>query len=250
MRKRLSLMIILIGLLVAGEIRAQQPKKNSSQADESNAKSCVVVCGAVRAPVRLELRRRVRLAEVLAMAGGLTERASRTVQVVHSDAQCFQPGIPDRAVKDADPSGKLDTYDLSELLRSEERANPYLRAGDIVIVTELDPIYIIGAVANPREIYLNKPLTLTEALKLAGDVRSDAKISKVIIHRQKKGSIEGVSITVDLGAVRKHRAEDPILQLYDIVEVPSLGARRVGPPISYPTFDSRPLIPLGYSIIY
>ncbi len=60
----------------------------------------------------------------------------------------------------------------------------------------------------------------------------------------------GFAIRADLVAIRKHRAEDPLLQPYDIVEVLPAGPRKSGPLLSYPTFDSRPLIPLPYRVIY
>jgi len=60
----------------------------------------------------------------------------------------------------------------------------------------------------------------------------------------------GFAIRADLMATRKHRAEDPLLQPYDIVEVLPAGPRKSGPRLSYPTFDSRPLIPLPYRVIY
>jgi polysaccharide biosynthesis/export protein len=238
MRRALPSTIIVIGLLAAFGIRAQQPRSNTSAADESNAKPCVVapcivVSGAVRAPVRLELRRRVRLAEVFAMAGGLTDRASGTVQVIHADS---------------DSPGKLCTYVLSEVLRREDTANPYVEGGDVVLVSEIEPIYVTGSVLNPREIYPKEPVTLRQAIELAGGSGRDAQISRIVIHRQDKGF--GLSIAADLVAIRKHHAEDPILEPYDVVEVPPSGTRRVGPPISYPTFDSRPLIPLPYRVIY
>lgn len=233
MRKTLPSRIIVIGLLAACGIRAQQPRPNTSAADESNANPYVVVSGAVRAPARLELRRQVRLAEVLAMAGGLTNRASGTVKVIHADS---------------DSPGKLYTYVLSEVLRREETSNPYVEGGDIVIVTELDPIYVIGNVLTQSEIYPKESLTLTQAIKLAGGARRDAQISRVLIHRHEKGFSR--SIRADLMAIRKHLAEDPQLQPYDIVEVPPPGPRKVGPPFGYPTFDSRPLIPKTYGVIY
>jgi polysaccharide export outer membrane protein len=226
-------MIIAIGLSLVCGIRAQQPSPNTSTADKSNAKPYVVVFGAVRAPARLEPRRQVRLAEVLAMAGGLTNRASGTVKVTHADS---------------DSPGKSYTYVLSEMLRREETSNPYVEGGDIVFVPELDPIYVIGSVLTQSEIYPKESLTLTQAIKLAGGARRDAQTGRIVIYRHFKGI--GFSIKADLVGIKKHLAEDPLLQPYDIVEVPPSGPRKVGPPFGYPTFVSRPLIPKTYSVIY
>ena len=235
--RRLPLLIIVIGLLAAGEIRAQQPASNASPAGEPNVR-CVVVFGAVRAPTRIGLRRRVHLAEVIAMAGGQTDRASGTVRVIHSGTQCSQPGIP--IVNGSDPAPKFDTYVLSELLRREERANPYVEDGDVVIVTQFDPIYVAGSVVNPREIDLKERVTLTQAIKLAGGELKNLQAPRVMIYRQRN------SIEVNLDAIRKHRAEDPILQPNDIVIVGLYG--HPIPLLRYPIFDTRPLIPPPYPL--
>jgi protein involved in polysaccharide export with SLBB domain len=232
MRKKLTLTIIVIGLLTAG-VRAQQPAPNTSPATDPHLKRCVVVFGAVRTPARLEPRRRVRLAEVIAMAEGPTDRASGTVQVIHTGTQCAQPGIT--VAKERDPARKSDTYVLSELLRREERANPYVDDGDVVIVTQIETVLVAGSVVTPREIYLKEPVTLMQAITLAGGALKSSQAPRVIIYRQRN------SIEVNLEAIRKHRAEDPILQPNDIVVV---GFYRDPVPLErYHIFDPRPLIP-------
>ncbi len=247
--RKILVVIVGIGLWIAPSIRAHQPISNASQGIEPDVKPCVVVFGAVRSPARLELQRRFRLAEALVAVGGLTDHAGSTVTVIKSGMRCL-PAPAIQFSKSAPASVQSDVYEIADIRGRDQKANPYLEAGDVVIVTALDSIFVTGAVANQREIYLNQPLTLTKALKRAGNVRSDAKISMIVIYRQEKGSIEGGSITIDLDAIRKHRVDDPILQPFDIIEVPPLGARKVGPPLSYPTFDLRPLIPPGYRVIY
>jgi polysaccharide export outer membrane protein len=243
--------IVGMGFLDTSSFLAQQAASKNAEGNDSAAKPCVVVFGAVRSPARVEIRRRVRLAEVLAIAGGITERAGETIQLVYSGSECFQGAAEKRDTKPAVPdSEKFIVLNLADLRRGDEKANPYIEAGDIVIVTEQDPIYVTGSVVTPRALYPKEPVTLMQAIKLAGGERTDAQTSKVVIHRQKKDSAGSISIQVNLETIRKHRAEDPILQPYDIVEVPSLSKPRVGPFMSYPTFDSRPLIPLGYRIIY
>lgn len=239
-------MILAIALLAAGATRSQQSAQGTSPASEPSMKPCVAVYGAVKSPARIQLRLPVRLAEVIAMAGGLTEPAGDTVHVLHSRSKCFQQGVTDRVVKVGDPSAKPEAYLLSEVLSGDEKANPYLDAGDVVIVTQQAPIYVLGSVVTPRTIYSKKPVTLMQAMKLAGGALRDAQVSKVVVHRQKKASGD---LQFDLAAIRKHWADDPVLQSNDIVFVPSLGAR-TGRPRRYPTFDSRPLIPPPYRVIY
>jgi polysaccharide export outer membrane protein len=249
MKKRVLFMILAIAGLACGASRAQQPAQNTSANGDPDVKPCVVVYGAVRSPARIELRRPVRLAEVIAIAGGLTEPAGDTVHIIHSRSKCFQPGINDRVVEVGNPPGELTAYALSEVLSREEKANPYLDAGDVVIVTQLAPIYVVGCVVTPRTIYSKTPVTLMQAMKLAGGALRDAQVSKVVVHRQNKDSGD-LNLQFDFAAIRKHQAENPVLQPYDIVFVPSLRGPAFRLPPRYPTFDPRPLIPPPYRVIY
>lgn len=250
MRRRLPLIglaIAGIGLLGIAAIRAQQPANNSSQADNSNAKPCIVVFGAVRSPTRFELRRRVRLAEVLALSGGVTERAGETIQIIHTGSECPPGAAEKQAAKSATAdSEKFIVLNLADLLRGDEKANPYIEAGDVVNVTESDPIYVIGSVVSPGAIYPKEAITLMQAIKMAGGLRGDTNLSQVVIYRPKGDQVE--HITVDLNEIRRHRTKDFILHLRDIVIVGGVG--QIVPMNRYPTFDSRPLIPRGYRVIY
>lgn len=251
MRKRLSLIgfVIAVGLSVTVSIQAQQPANNSSQADDSDGKPCIVVYGAVRLPVRFELRRRVRLAELLTLSGGVTERVGQTIQIIHSGSECYRGGAEKPATKSpASASEKFTVLNLADFVRGDEKANPYLEAGDIVIVTELDPIYVTGSVVNPRPIYSREPLTFRQAIKLAGGLRADAKKGKVLIYRRRPNGDLAEEFALDLNEIVRHRKKDFILQPGDTVVVGGVG--QFLPTNRYPTFDSRPLIPRGYQVIY
>ncbi len=218
---------LLIGFVIAGiglsitvSNQAQQPATQSSQAGNSNAKPCIVVYGAVRSPARFELRREVRLAEALTMASGLTERIGETILVIHSGTQCFQGEPRHQIVTDVQTPAEVSAYEVSEVLRGVEKANPYLRAGDIVIANEIGAVYVTGNVKNPQMIFRKEPLTLMQALKLSGGALPNSRTNKVHIYRAKEGRLGAEDIMVDLNAAKKHRAKDPILQPYDIIDVP------------------------------
>jgi protein involved in polysaccharide export with SLBB domain len=250
MRKSLPLIVLAIagiGLSVTSSIQAQQTATNNSQADDSNAKPCIVVYGAVRSPARYELRRRVRLAELLVLSGGVTERVGQTVQIIHSGSECYRGATEQKATKSTPPdSEKLIILNLADLPRGDEKANPYIEDGDVVIVTESDPIYVTGNVVSPQAIYPKEPVTLMQAIKMAGGVITRPKTDKVVIYRSKGDQVE--HIVVDLNEIRKHRTKDFILHLRDIVDVGGVG--QIVPANKYPTFDSRPLIPRTYRVIY
>ena len=250
MRRRLPIIVFAIAaltLLFSGRTQAQQSANNSPKGNESAIKPCIVVFGAVRSPARIAVRRRIRLVELLAIAGGVTERAGGTIQLTHTDAGCFQGEAKERVTTSAGPdSARIVGLNLADLLRGDEKANPYIDAGDVVIVTGLDPVYIAGNVVNPQAIYPKSPVTLLQAIRLAGGVTTKMKIDKVVIYRFRPNHDRAERISLDPNEIRNHRSQDPILEPYDIVDVGGSGQLVPGNRYRYPIFDSRPLIPLRY----
>ena len=102
-------------------------------------------------------------------------------------------------------------------VQAQQRGQSNQQGNDITTYS----IYVTGSVVRPIELHPRGPLTLTQGINLAGGVTSDAKTKNVMILRQENGEIRQIIITVDLKAVRKHHAEDPVLRPYDIVDVPS-----------------------------
>ena len=182
------------------------------------------VFGAVRNPTRVQMHRRVRLNELMAVSGGFTDRASGTIQIVHTEPlMCPGPGEE----KDARPidwtNNPLQVIKISDLTRNKGEANPIVRPGDYILVTEAEPIYITGSVVAPQAIPKKEHLTLSRALAMVGGPRKEAKTSAVKIYRTNAETGEQDTITVDYSAIRKNQAPDVLLQAYDIIDVPEAG---------------------------
>src|SRR5215211_1374919 len=65
----------------------------SVRISERNSRQPATVFGAVRQPTRIEMKRKVRLNELVAVSGGFTERASGTIQILHTEPlMCPGPG--------------------------------------------------------------------------------------------------------------------------------------------------------------
>ncbi len=187
---------------------------------ERNSRQPATVFGAVRQSARIEMKRRVRLNEIIAVSGGFTERASGTIQILHTEPlMCPEPGEEEEA-KPLDGSKlPLQIVKITELRSGKPEANPVIRPGDYVLVTEAEPVYITGAVAAPNGVYLREDLTLTRALAMVGGTRKEAKLNEVYIYRQAPGQKQQEIIKVDVSAIKKNQAPDPLLQPYDVVEV-------------------------------
>src|SRR5262249_6291659 len=120
----------------------------------------------------------------------------------------------------------------AELRAGRADANPVIRPGDYVLVTEAEPVYITGAVVSPTGVYLREQLTLTRALAMVGGARKEAKLSEVKVYRLKPDGLTQDIQIVDVAAIKKNQKPDFLLQAYDVIEVPEAGMfapNRIGP---------------------
>lgn len=187
---------------------------------ERNSRQPATVFGAVRQATRVEMKRKVRLNELMAVSGGFTERAAGTIQILHTEPlMCPEPGEEADAAPIDGTRIPLQVIKIADLRSGKQEANPFIRPGDYVLVTEAEPVYITGAVLSPGGVYLREQLTLTRALAMVGGARKEAKLSDVVIYRQVPGSIKQETIHVDVAAIKKNQKEDFILQPYDTIEV-------------------------------
>lgn len=204
----------------------------SVRISERNSRQPATVFGAVRQPTRVEMKRKVRLNELMAVSGGFTERASGTIQILHTEPlMCPEPGEEAEALPIDGTRIPLQIVKISDLRAGKAEANPVIRPGDYVLVTEAEPVYITGAVMSPGGLYLRDQLMLSRALAMAGGTRKEAKLSDVRIYRQVSGSANQEVIRVDVAAIKKNQKPDFLLQPYDVIEVSESGifsSNRIG----------------------
>lgn len=180
----------------------------------------VAVIGAVSAPGRFQLQRRVQLLEMLTFVNGPTERAGKSVQIIHAGSSPICSSSPDGTEDLAESA--IVTLKLSETMRGNEKANPFVQPGDIITVLDADQYYILGNVARPSAYPLKEDLTLGQAIAMAGGILPDTNTQKVHIIRH-SGEGAKTDVFVDLKAIAKQSAPEFVLQPNDIVEVTKLG---------------------------
>ena len=179
----------------------------------------VAIIGAVNEQGRFQLQRRIRLLELLTYAKGPNTKAGQTINVVHSAAPSLCKAASD------DEIAAFSSYRLSDTLRGEPNANPYLEAGDVVTIPDADQVYVVGNVVMPLTIPLKEPITVSRAIAMAGGTRQDTKKDKIRIVRQEPGAKAKKEMIVDLSAIEKRQAEDVQLLPNDIVDVPTSAGR-------------------------
>lgn len=195
---------------------------------ERKSRQPATIAGAVRTEMQVTMMRRARLHELITRAGGTTDRASGTIQVMHTAPQmCPEPGVTFQktaATEQKAPAtgdfGEFGVaiYKLADLRAGKEEADPYIWPGDIVLVNEAEPVYVIGAVVAPREIPLRDGLTLARAIAMAGGSQRLAK-DEVAIYRTKPGLVGQETLKFNYSAIKKGRQPDVPLQPYDIIDV-------------------------------
>jgi polysaccharide export outer membrane protein len=164
----------------------------------------VSVLGAVRTPKVFELTGAQTLIGVLALAGGLNERAGRQVYL-------YRQG----------PEGR-QTYvvDLLALARNPGLVNMPVQGGDTIQVPQAGMFFVDGAVGRPGAYPLERPYTLTQALAIAGGAtRTLAKLSEISIYRRRPDG-EAEQLPVNLDEIQASRAPDPLIQADDVIVVP------------------------------
>jgi len=191
---------------------------------ERKSRQPATVFGAVRQASRIQMQRKVRLNELMAASGGFTDRAAGTIQILHTEpVMCPEPGEERDAMPIDGTRIPMELVKISELRAGKLEANPIIRPGDYIQVTEAEPVYITGSVISPQGVFMREQLTLGRALAMVGGARKEAKMSDIRIYRQKPGSPEQETLHVDYAAIKKNQKPDILLQAYDIIEVPEAG---------------------------
>jgi protein involved in polysaccharide export with SLBB domain len=174
------------------------------------------VMGAVEKPGSFFLNKKVRLIQLLSLAGGYSvEFAGMKIQVarIGNLAGC--------SAYDSDVDNNKEvqflTFNLADVI--EGRQNPWMEPGDIVSVLKAEEAYVIGDVIEPSKVELKGPVTLTQAIAIAKGLDKNARTNKVTIERQTPGSPIKTELVFDLKEIRDKKVPDPLLQANDIVIV-------------------------------
>lgn len=201
---------------------------------DRSARPSAVLEGAVKLPHRFQIRRPVRLNELIIIAGGLTDTAGGDIRVFRS------PNAGCKSVNRTESDGTIPVsqgerpevrnFTIADLLKGSRAANPYIMPGDIVSIMDSPPVYLIGGVSNPGRIAYRQGLTVSRAIATAGGVAKVGDEENTTIFRREKG--QSKVIEVSLSAIGSKTIEDPVLSPYDIVEVAIKdGEKRKFPPL-------------------
>lgn len=220
----------------------REPKVVVKILDRSNRPPSVLY-GAVKTPQRFRINRPVFLNELIVNSGGFTEKVSGEIQIFRpKNLNCLSETTAKNRLNDnsenrerlvAAENNDTSPYiniKISDLITGKKEANLQILSGDIITVLEAESVYVIGAVANPKQISFRSQITVSRAVASAGGLTKDAVSQNVTIFRRENKNTK--TIEVDLNKAKDNSAADVLLQASDIVEVAQRGrGKRKYPPI-------------------
>jgi polysaccharide export outer membrane protein len=163
----------------------------------------VNVLGEVNRPGVYPVMGKQRVLDVVAAAGGLSEKAGQTATISHKDH-------PEQAT----------TISLRGNTAADGDTAIQVLPGDTIVVHKADVIYVVGDVSRPSGLLMDGgSLTVLQAIALVGGTTRTSKLSGVkIIHKGNAGMTETV---VPLKKILQAKIPDVPLQANDILFVPS-----------------------------
>ena len=170
------------------------------------------VIGAVQKPGIFELTGPKTVIELLAMAGGVSDKAGSQVHIYRQGANGREAHVIDLAIL-ANSTGLINANNAGMI-------NMAVEPGDMINVPEAGMFFVDGAVRKPGSYALGRQYSLTQALATAGGVDPELNSNDVSILRR-KGPGELQTIALNLTEVMSGDIADPQIRPDDVIVVPT-----------------------------
>jgi polysaccharide export outer membrane protein len=178
---------------------------------------------------------------MLGKAGGLTEQAGETVQVIRSQsASEVRKSLKGKSIGPSSQGSETIVVDLKRLVGGALDLNLPIMNGDVIYVPFAEDAYVLGAVTTPKNVPVKNNITATQAVAMAGGQHIILSSNQVTIVRFNDRG-ETTTLTLDLKKVTAGQEADIPLKGGDIVFVQESGIRRF-------LYDFKNLFPVNYSL--
>jgi len=200
--------------MISGKLAEQQYLLNahvSVTVKEYKSKQYIVL-GSVEEPGSYPLKAQERVLDAISQAGGIDfEMGGKQGMLIRS----LTPGS-DREEK------IVIRIDLNELLKGgDQSANLLLSDNDLLYIPKAENYYIIGQVQKPGSYpYLEKEISLVEAISQAGGFTPIAARNKTRIVRVENGVEKIIEVQVDAITDSGKKAQDVVVMPGDVIVVP------------------------------
>jgi polysaccharide biosynthesis/export protein len=176
----------------------------------------ISVIGAVQKPGVFELTGPKSVIEMLAMAGGVSEKAGAQVHIYRQGANGGETHVIDLTVL-ANSAGLINANNSAMI-------NIPVEPGDMINVPEAGMFFVDGAVRKPGSYPLGRRYSLSQALATAGGVDPELNSNDIsIFRRQAPGKVQ--TIALNLTEVMSGSIADPDIRPDDVIVVPTNTAK-------------------------
>ncbi len=160
----------------------------------------VTVVGQVKSPGTYDYLSKQRLIDVLALVGGLNDKAGRTVQI--------------RRIGSGPDEHGMFFVDLDKLInKGKTELNIEINGGDVIYVPEAGFFFVDGAVRRPGSYRIKQKMVMREALMAGGGLAPYANKDSVILIRQEENG-EREPTEIDL---KKPEGSEMVIKDRDII---------------------------------
>jgi len=171
-----------------------------------------MVLGSVKGPGSYPLQSRERILDAISRAGGIDfEQGGKTGMIIRT----LNPDTMNE-------KKIVIRIELTSLLKGgDQLSNILLADQDLLYIPKADYFYIIGQVQKPGSYpYLEKEITIVEAISQAGGFTPIASRNKTRIIRVENGVEKIITVKVDAITKSGKKAQDVLLQPGDVIVVP------------------------------
>jgi len=185
----------------------------------------ISVMGAVEKPGVFDVTGQKTVLDMLAMAGGLKEDAGQLLFLIRPPRMEEEDSKERKDVDEQTP--KTFMVDLEELfMRGDMTLNLPLTHGDVINIPVSGKIFVGGEVRAPGGFPLKgKKLTVSQAISLAGGLKTEANGGETRIFRYSDKGTGKEILPVNVYAIQKGQEEDLYLKENDIIIVPKSGTK-------------------------
>jgi polysaccharide biosynthesis/export protein len=171
-----------------------------------------IVLGSVKEPGTYPLQAKERLLDAISRAGGIDfEQGGKEGMIIRT----LNPNT-------AQESKIVIRIELPSLLKGGDQVSNLLLAdNDLLYIPKAEYFYIIGEVQNPGSYaYLEKKITLVEAISMAGGFTSIAARNRTRIIREENGAEQIIEVKVDAITKAGKKRQDIRIEPGDVIVVP------------------------------
>jgi polysaccharide biosynthesis/export protein len=174
---------------------------------EEHVSQRITLVGQFKMPGTYDYPAKRRLLDVIAIGGGLSEKAGQTVQIRKSRLQ--GPPI-------------VFMVDLDRLIaKGDTQLNIEINGGDVLFIAEAGVFFVDGAVRLPGAYAIKHRLTLMEALVMAGGLQPKATKQIKLIRADQTGERQLIELDLD-----QHGTSEAIIMDRDVLIVEAGGIAR------------------------